>query len=386
MVRAHTSGVENVLTGSHSARLIIDVFHGSDRVMQGVEATDWTLEGDLTRDVKFSGSATFAYQSVSGESAVPKGTDGVFSPFKARLLLTMEIAAGGFSELITLGWARVVTVPSGVDYFADSHNFGRFVVASIVQVEFLGLEENVRRRGFRYPEQPPSLTSTYAELRRVTGMTVVQTVPDKALPAGITYDTSEGGRLKGVQMLWDNLGCVGVINSTGAWVGVPKVPGDPVGTLAIGPEGTIIDMGYEADTDTVYNCVVGTFEDADRNPIYAVAEVLDGPLATSGLYEENTTYYSSSTPTTQATANATVRALLSQSIGGQTYQVPITCIATPLIELGDVLEVTETIGFDPELDSVRPEAEVILQGRAIHYRMSKGALMDVTLEVQRSLA
>lgn len=339
--------------------------------MQALELTEWDLEFDLTRDVKMSGSATLAYQSVSGESLVPTGTDGVLSPFRARLLLTMEIRNGSFVEQVTIGWARVVAVPSGSDVWTDTR-YGRFVVSSIVQIEWLGLEENVRRRGFRSPEQPPSLTSTYAELRRVTGMTVVATVPDKALPSGITYETSQGGRLNGVQQLWDNLGCVGVINPTGAWAGVPKVAGAPVGALAIGANGTVLAVGYEVDTDTVYNCVVGTFEDADRNPIYAVAEVTSGPLATNGLYLENTRYYSSPLVQTQAGANSAVQAILNQSIGGQTYLVPVTCISTPLIELGDVLAVTGWI---------RP-----VQGRVIRYRMTDNALMDVTLEVQRTFS
>lgn len=370
-MRAHTAALEQVLTDSHTRRLIVDVFQGPDRVMRGVELTDWQLDWDLTRDVKFSGSATIAYQSVSGESLVPVGTQGVLSPFKARLLLTMEVTAGSFSELITLGWARVVTVPSGTDYFAGT-KFGRFVVASVVQIEFLGLEENVRRRGFRSPEQPPALDSTYTELRRITGMTVVQTVTDVALPAGITYETNQGGRLSGVQQLWDNLGCVGVINQAGAWVGVPKVPGAAVGSLAVGAHGTVIDVGYEVDSDTIYNCVVGTFEDADRKPIYAVAEVQVGPLATTGFYGENTRYYSSPQVNTQTAADAAVQAILTQSIGGQTYTVPVRCIGNPLPELGDVLTVD---GW------VRP-----LQGRLIKARMSNTALMDVTLEVQRTFS
>jgi hypothetical protein len=46
--------------------------------MQGVELTDWEIDWDLTRDVKMSGSATVAYQSVSGESSGSmRGLSGV---------------------------------------------------------------------------------------------------------------------------------------------------------------------------------------------------------------------------------------------------------------------------------------------------------------------
>ena len=370
-MRPHSAALDDVLLDSHSRRLLVDVFHGPDRVMEGVELTDWELSGDLTRDVKISGSATVAYQSVSGESLVPVGTAGTLSPFRARLLLTMETSNGTFVERNVLGWFRLVTAPSGTDYFTETP-FGRFVVASVVEVEFRSLEENVRRRGFRFPEQPPKLASTYDELRRVTGMTVVTSVADKAIPAGTTYETSRGGRLKATQTLWDNLGCIGVIDSNGAWIGIPKDAGDPVTTLALGERGTVVDIGYQVETDEIYNCVVGTFEDAERNPIYSVAEVSTGDLATRGFYGENTLPYNHPTPvSSQVAADRITRSILSQSIGGQTYQVPISCVANPVIELGDVVEVD---GY------TRP-----LQGRLIQFRLSKAALMDVTLEVQRSL-
>lgn len=371
-MRAHSAALDDVLLDSHTRRLLIDVFHGPERVMEQVELTDWELDFDLSKDVKMSGSATIAYQSVAGESLVPDGTEGALSPFKARLLLTMEISNGGFVERIVLGWARLVTAPSGVDYFSDTP-LGRFVVVSLVQVEFLSLEENVRRRGFRFPEQPTKLGSTYAEIRRVTGMTVVATVSDAAIPAGTTYDTGQGARLKATQMLWDNLDCIGVINTFGAWVGIPKTAGDPVATLSLGERGTVTDIGYQVDTDEIFNCVVGTFEDPNRNPIYAVAEIAVGPLSTSGVYGENTLQYNQSTPVSgQVEANRIVKSVLNDSIGGQTYQVQITCVANPVIEIGDVVTLAQW---------VKP-----LQGRLIKCRMSQGALMDVTLEVQRSLS
>lgn len=371
-MRPHSAALDDVLLDSHGRRLLMDVFHGADRVMEQVELTDWTLSGDLTRDVKISGSATIAYQSVAGESLVPEGTAGVLSPFKARVLLTLETSNGNFVERTVLGWFRMVTAPSGNDYYADTP-FGRFVVASVVEVEFLSLEEIVRRRGFRFPEQPLALGSTYTELRRVTGMTVVTSADDKAIPAGTTYDTSRGGRLKAAQMLWDNIDCIGVIDSNGAWVGIPKEAGDPVATLELGEHGTVVDIGYQVDTDEIYNCVVGVFEDENRNPIYAVAEVTTGDLATDGFYGENTLPYRHPTPVSgQAEANRIVQSVLSQSIGGQTYQVPITCVANPVIELGDVVRID---GYSRWL-----------AGRVIHFRLSSDAVMDITLEVQRSLA
>lgn len=372
-MRASSTDLPNVLTGSFSRRLIADVFHGSDRVEHGLDVTAWSLTGDLTSDVKHSGSGTIVYASPDGTSFVPNGMNGVLSPYRAKLLLTLEIADDniGFSESVTLGWFKVTSVPSGFDQYVDSSPGGRVVSASVVQVEFQSLDVNLKRRGFRSPEQPPSLLSCYDELRRISDMPVMETLPDKVLPKAITYDASDGGRLQGVQDIAQVLGGRAVPDSSGALTIIPPATTTPVGVLTVGLEGTVIDVGNSVDTDGVYNCVVGTFEDVNRNPIYSVATVNAGPLAVGGDYGEYTYYYSNDAINTRAAGDAAVRQVLSTSIGGQTYEVPIQCIINPLVELGDVLEVD---GWD------RP-----IIGQLIKYSMSDSALMNVTLEVSRPL-
>lgn len=371
-MRTSSDNLPEVLTGSFSRRLSIDVFHGADRVLQDIDITAWQLDGDLTSEVKHSGSATVVYASQAGESLVPNGTDGILSPYRATLLLKLEISAGNFTETVTLGWFKVIAAPSAYDEYVDDPVSGkRVVVSSVVEVEFQSLDVNLKRRGFRSPEQPPSLLSSYDEIRRISDMSVVETVPDKALSTALVYETTQGGRLKGVQDIASSMGGVAVPDSFGALRIITPGADEAVGTLTVGPDGTVTDIGYSIDTDSVYNCVVGTFEDANRNPIYAVAEVTTGPLATDGAYGEYTRYYSSPLVNTQAAADSAVKAILSQSIGGQTYDVPVKCILHPLIELGDPLEVT---GHD------RP-----ILGQCVKYSMSDSALMDVTLEVPRPL-
>lgn len=372
-MRPASDDLQNVLTGSFSRRLIADVFHGSDRVAQGLDVTAWSLDGDLTSDVKHSGSGTIVYASPDGSSYVPTGLDGVLSPYRAKLLLTLEVSDDTFSETVTLGWFKITSVPSGVDqYFVDPNTGVQLVSASVVQIEFRSLDESVKRRGFRSPEQPPSLLSCYDEMRRISDMTVMETLPDKPLPKAITYEASDGGRLKGVQDIATVLGGVAIPDSSGALVVIPPGGTTSVGSLVVGPNGTVTDVGNSIDTDEVYNCVVGVFEDAARNPINGcVATAPPGPLAVDGDYGENTLYYTNDAINTKAAGDAAVRQVLSQSIGGQTYEVPIQCIINPLVELGDVLAVE---GWD------RP-----ITGQMIKYSMSDSALMNVTLEVPRSL-
>ena len=364
-MRPHSDQLAEVLKGSHSRRLIVDVFHGSDRVAQDLPMQRWQLDGDLNAEIKHSGSGTIVYSSLAGESLVPTGTEGILSPFRARLLLLMEITAGTFSETITLGWRRIESIPSAYDVY---HN--DIVTGSVVEITFQSMELDLRRRGFRFPESPPATTSCYAELRRISGVTVVETLPDKAF-ASFVYETAQGGRLKGIQALAAELGGVAVIDSTGSLRVLPKAAGDPVGALSVGPDGTVTDVGYSMETEGVYNAVVGTFEDDNRNPIYAVAQVTDGPLAVTGAYGEYTREYSSPLVKTQAGADSAVAAILANSISGQQYDVPIQCITNPLVELGDQLEL---------LGHVRD-----LEGKLTQYSMDDSALMGVNLEAWRAL-
>src|SRR5690606_32167270 len=127
----------------------------------------WSLSGDLGAAVPFSGDGVIVYESVSGESVTPEGTKGVLSPFRARVELVMEVTAGDFVERVSLGTFRVVKSGPARDYTA-----GGLVMGSRVPVSFLSLDEDVRRRGFRSPESPPSLLSCFDEIRRITGMPV----------------------------------------------------------------------------------------------------------------------------------------------------------------------------------------------------------------------
>ena len=369
-MRAHSEQLAEVLTGSFSRRLIADVFHGTERVLQDLPLTGWSLDGDLGAEVKHGGRGSVVYQSVAGESLVPEGAEGILSPFRARLLLLMEIGAGEFSETITLGWFRITGVPYAKDQFAEV-NGQMVVVSSVVDLVFESIDVDVKRRGFRSEEQPPSLSSVYAELRRISSLPILQTVADRTIPASIVYEATQGGRLKGVQALAGLLGGSAVPNPSGALVVIPDTFGAVAGSLVVGPDGTVMDVPYAIETDEVYNCVVGNFEDADRNPIYAVAEVTVGPLATSGNFGENTRYYASDFVKNQTAANSAVAAILTQSTGQQNFDVPIQCIINPLFELGDTLDVP---------GHVRP-----LKGRLMKYSMSDSALMNVTLSATRAL-
>ena len=366
-MRRHSDALKDVLLGSFTRTLKCDVFHGTNRVLEDLTLSSWTFEGDLSGDVKHSGSATVVHNSVAGESLVPEGTKGFLSPFRARLLLQMIVSAGEFSEAVVLGWVRVTRINSAYDQYADVNGVS-VVTGSVVTLDFESLEIDIQRRGFHDEQQPPAGATCWGEVRRITGMPVSESLPDKTVPGSLTYEAAQGGRLTGVQQNISHLGGIPVINSDGAVTAVPTVAGPVVGELALGARGTVIDVPYSIDTDSVYTTVVGVYEREDRTPIRAVASL---DLA-DGLFPEYTRYRSSPLVTTQEEANRDVAAILQNSTASQQYEVDVQCIINPLIELGDVLRVA---GW------VRP-----ISGRVLKYRLSDSPLMNVTIEASRELS
>lgn len=370
-VRKTSGDLLSVLSGSFERELTVNVFNGSDRVLTGLRFESWQLESDLGGKVCSSGRGEIVAESASGESLVPVGTNGVLSPFRARVELVMTVSAGNFRESVSLGMFRVTSIPGARDYTARFE--GRdVVVASRVEVRFSSLDEDIARRGFQFPEQSRAGVSAFGEIRRLTGMPVEQSVPDAGLSAAKVWEAKQGGRLDAVLELGRVLGGSAVVNSRGAWTIIPDAVGSPVVTLQLGDLGTVLDVADEVDTDDVYNEVVGSFEDANGNPIYSVARVWVGDLAVSGNYGTNTRYYSSDLVKTQAQADSAVQAVLAQSVGWQQYEVQIQCHVNPVVEIGDVVTLK---GWR------RP-----IVGQVRKMSLSDSPYMNVTLRVYRELS
>lgn len=369
-MRQHSDELAEVLAGSFERELAVNVFNGSDRMLTDVRFESWQLDADLGRGICTQGSGTIVHPSKDGSSVVPVGTEGILSPFRARVEPVMTIRAGGFEESVSLGTFRVSSVPSASDSVA-TYDGRELVVASRVGVKFDSLEADVERWGFQSPEQSKAGASAFAEIRRLTGMPVEQTVTDVAVPSLKVWEAKQGGRLDAIVELGRVLGGAAVVNSRGAWEIVPDVIGEPVATLRLGAAGTVLDVADEIDTDTVYNEVVGTFEDVNGKPIYAVERVSDGALSADGPYGPHTRYYSSDLVKTQTQADAAVKSVLAQSIGSQQYDVQIQCHANPLVEIGDVVALE---GWK------RP-----LVGQLRRIGLSNTAYMSVTLRVARRL-
>lgn len=370
-MRQHSQDLLDALSGSFERELTVNVYTASNRVLEGARFESWQLSSDLTWTICGQGSGVVVHASAKGESLVPVGTEGILSPFRARVEPVLTIRAGEFQESVPLGTFRVMAVPSAEDYVTQ-YEGQEIVTASRVGLKFDSLESDVERWGFAFPETSPAGASAFDEIRRFTNMAVEETVADVALPTLKTWEAKQGGRLEAVMELGKVLGGQAVVNSRGAWVIIPDEIGEPVATLRLGALGTVTNVETDSDTDTVYNEVIGSFDDAEGNALHSVARVTSGPLSVDGPYGVNTRYYSSDRVKTQEQADTAVQSVLDQSIGSQQYDVQIQCHLNPLIEIGDVVKLDEW--------------KYPLVGRVRNVSLTDGHLMNVTIRVARGLS
>ncbi len=370
MSRPGSDNLKAVLTGSFSCRLIADAFYGAERTLMDLPTGSWSLKWNSEQKIKASGELTVIYTDDLARSYTPTQFTDALAAFGQEVNLLLEVSAGAFKESVQLGHYRIVAVPDARDEHAEF--LGETItVGSVITLTLQDRMIGIDRAGFRSEQNPPSLASCWTELQRLSGMQVLRSMDDKPIPASTTYLAEQGGRLKAVQALADALGGTAYVTPAGALSVLPYAAStEPVGTLVLGDEGTILEVQHSMESEGVYNEVVGDFEDDDHNPIYAVAAITDGPLAITGNYGVYTRYYSSPFVKTQAQADTAVAAILSQVSSAQTYRVPIKCLINPLVEDGDVWAVQ------------RPGGKLLI-GRVVSHSFGSSNVMDLEMDVTR---
>jgi hypothetical protein len=365
-MRTGTQQLKDVIEGgAMKATLVGDVVRGAERLLEGVSFESWSLTGDYDADIKSGGDVTLLYAGDFADSVSPRELTDILAPYGSEIHLYMEIAAENFSGRIAMGKYRIDGVPSASDS-SIVHRERLITAGSVVQLRLLDRMRNVQRAPFRSLEQPSSLTSTWAELGRVTRLPLTRNVNDVAIPSTLVYPRS---RLETAQLLAQLLGGRPYLTEFGTVAILPDTAGSVVATIRTGPDGSIGELKYSMESEDVYNVVVGDFETADGTPIHVEAEITDGPLAVEN-YGENVAFYERpdkeliTDTTTAQTAVNTELARVSQT---GYYELPIQCRLNPLLEIGDVIQ-AETVNR-------------LITGRIRKTEMNRSGPMSLTLAV-----
>lgn len=389
-MRDGSAQLAQVLTqGSFSMRLVADVFYGDERTIVNlpVDPDSWTLTWDVEGQTKFSGTIRVIYQGLTGDGVTPEGLTDPLSPFGQEISLLAKISFGSvFTETVLLGRFRIDSVPNASDSW---FGFGgvAYVSGSIVDLEIVDLLDNIRRWGFRWPGVPTYTTSTWDELALISGLPIdTDPLPDKATPGNLVYQATSGARLDAVQQLMSYLGGVPVVNSFGELTALPFNVGAPVNTLTMGLQGTVVSIENALDSSQVFNEVVGSYQDDDGNPIWAVATITGGPLTYGGLYPATTAYDSDDTVTTQDAAFTRVRNVLQQYLQAYTIRYTLTTIVDPRAEIGDFVQVNGPQAVNP-IGGALSAPLFTLTGRLVSIELTgtDPGLMTVVIDVGAAL-
>lgn len=382
-------GLEDVISDGFSRYLLVDVLHGTDRVAADVYVESWSLPGDLDRDPKTSGTLRIVHPSEVGESWVPRGAQGILSPYRATLLLTEVISVGAFERRVQLGVFDVVGVPFAEDVVATvgarwverstaegdifppedifidvfpgelTYEYGELVggtervVATVIDVEVESLDGRVLGAALRSPRTAES--SAWAEWRAIGLLPVAAITADATLPP-TTWPAERGSRLDAVQTIARRLGGVPVVDSVGQWTLVTD--DRPTIELHLGANGTIVDLHSALTLDDFANVVIGDYEDERGRPIRATW-VAPGLLSPEAMGREIVTFHSSDQVRTQSQADAAVAAEGARRIG-QEVDVLVTCVYDPRVELGD-RAVVPSEGIAGIVQRITPSDEPTMQ-------------------------
>lgn len=367
-MRLGSDALKDVLKGSFTVEYTADVFYGSTRTVENLPIVSPSFKWDSEATTAATGSCLVKFTPEFAESMTPNEFTDKLAPFGAELNVRATVSGGDFSETVQVGRYVIKAVPSAKDEFMQFMG-STIVSGSHVELTLADRSLRVIRWGFRTPQNPPSLTSCWNEIARISGAAVLKNVADKPIPTSIVYEANSGGRWKAVQQLAGVLGGKAYFNPFGVLTILPDTPDGVVGELVLGESGTIIDVDYSMDSDGVVNEVVGNFEDELRNPIYSVASIGSGRLAAGSQYGTYTEYFSSPLIKTQDAADRAVQTRLFNLSSQQTYRVPVQCILNPLIQFGDVVTLE------------RPDRT--LEGRVVNLSNGGDGLMSLELEVAR---
>lgn len=330
--------LQQVLTGSFDFRWTADVLYNGERRIQDLPISDVRWREDADANIQHSGSCTVVWSDEFATSLSPGDVTDALAPFGAQLAVYVWVEAGPFQERVEYGRFEITDIPSARDEWFQFR--GEWLVAgSTVELELRDLTAGVAAESFDIPSGPISLTSTWAEVARLTGFPVLQTVPDVPITRTVLYPESKWDAV--YELVSVMLDAVPHLNANGSLSARPKEWPAPVSTLRMGDG--LVEVTSSMSQQQVYNRVVVRAHNEDA--ILAVAELDGGALRVRNYdgsvspFRTRTRYFSSEFVTTKEQAQAWADSELPKVSTLRSRTFTVTETFNPLRERGDVIDV-----------------------------------------------
>lgn len=340
MMRAVSSTAAGLIRdGGFTVEWVFDLMYDGARRLANVPVEAPSVSWSGGSFVAGSGSARVVWSDDFARSMIPTQIGDWFSPFGAEVQLDCVISAGQFSERIPMGRFLIESVP---DVAESSMRFQGRVIhpGEAFTVNLKDPLLRVQRDSFPFPTAPVS-SSAWDEIQRITGLPVIRNVTDAAVPWSMAYEGDRDGVLS---KLFDLLGAWPHMDPSGALTARPKSWTTPVGDVV-----GVVSAPLTLQSDKTYNRVVVEGKDPNGDPIFAVAEVLDGflrvqnPDGAASPFGGATYRYSSDMLTTVAQCQDYANDLLTRVSRVRGVTRDITEPFNPTREVGDVLRFEESL-------------------------------------------
>lgn len=331
--------LQGVLTGSCYYHWEADLYYNGDRRLKNLPISRVEFSEDAGAMVQQSGSCTVVWSDEFATSISPRYVTDPLAPFGAQLHVYCVVTAGPFRERVEYGWFEITDVPSARD---ERMRFRSqwITTGSVVELELKELFAGIGEESFAVPEAPASLSSAWAEITRLAGLPVQQTIDDAPIPRSVMY---EGSPLDAIYSLVGSV-MLGVPHMTADGVVAARPIEWPASTADITLD-VIEDVGEAMSAADVFNRVVVLARSGDDTTILADKKVESGPLRAQNSdgsrspFRVRTKTLSSEFVTTRAQAEPWAEAELAQVSTPRARVVPVVELFNPLRERGDVVRV-----------------------------------------------
>jgi len=322
------------LEQNHIAGYRVSAFYGSDLTIAEVPiSTDGSISFSGDAQIQSGGTV---YLARDGESLVPQAKTDPLAPYGQELSIDRTVTVGDTTWAIPLGRFRIVSVPSAKDYFRLYPSLASQVAWS-AQLELKDRLEILEADDFLATAAPLPGNTTWDEIRRLSPIPIVTSLPDRALPTGLVYQSKSDA----ITTLMDNLGGVPHITRQGALTARKADAWLTETTPVFRVEG-VIDVDDGMSNNLFNSVIVSTSQDPT---ILAVAEITDphDPLSVTSPLGRRTYKHQDPLVTTQAAAVATATTMLARLSTRQARAAKVKCLPRPDIELGDFGTVVDPI-------------------------------------------
>lgn len=320
---------------SNTGEIIATAFYGAKQTIPSDDFPDYpsvplaTNSGSITWDAGQQLQAQGnCFLTANGVSLVPQAKTDPLAPFGQEIQLVRRVHYADTSWDIPGGRFRIQEVPEASDSYR--------IMGWSAQLNLVDLFDRLKAADFLGAVNTPSqYDSTWDEVARLSPLPVVRSLPDAAIPAGVTFE----GRLDAVTKLITNLGGEPALTRTGQLTARPAnnylTATETVATV----RGTVT-VSSGMSNDLINSVSVTNPNDANILGVKKIDDPSD-PLCVDGPLGERTQTFSNPLMDTQDKADKAAATSLARLSTVQARVVKVTCLPRWDLELGDFIDVVE---------------------------------------------